>query len=218
VRDGVGHVAHAADELLDLVQHPVHRLSEKIQLVGIATHRQTARQVAIDDGARRLAQPMNFREERSPNEPAAQHAGKAQDRDGAEKSVQEQRFQRPKARVVAANQKVVAAGQGGAHEERANRTIAFGDGELVDTRRVGRLARPRCEIAGERLQVRVGEQDDAVGDVLAPYAGRDHRREHVGTLAAEQVGKSLHVLAQELCAHLLDVLAPGVPERGREKP
>ena len=157
MRDGVGDVPDAVDELLDLIEHPVDGLRELVELVRFTPQRQPMRQVAVDDGARRLPDAMYFREQRAPDQPSSDCASHGEDARGAGETVQKQCLQRPEPRVVAPDEQIVATGKRRTHEQRPNRAGTVRDGQLVHTWRVRRFPWPGREIARERREPFVGE-------------------------------------------------------------
>ena len=62
------------DELFDLIEHPVDRLREQVELVRSALCRQTSGEIPFDDGASRLPDAMHLGEKRTPDQQSADEA------------------------------------------------------------------------------------------------------------------------------------------------
>src|SRR5579862_1049795 len=78
MRDGVRHITDAVDELLDLVQHAVDGVGERVELIAAATAREPMTEIALDDGQNGLTDAMDACQDGTADHYSAQHAGDRQ--------------------------------------------------------------------------------------------------------------------------------------------
>ncbi len=65
MRDRIGHVADALDQVLDLVEHAVLGLYERIELAFTAVSRQPVCEISLHDGSGCLVDVVHLREQRA---------------------------------------------------------------------------------------------------------------------------------------------------------
>jgi len=70
VRDRIGNIAYAMNEQLDLIEHAVDGSRERIEFIAAVIRRQPMTQIALNDRRDGLANAMDARHQRTPDQDA----------------------------------------------------------------------------------------------------------------------------------------------------
>ncbi len=211
--DGIRHVAHAVNQLLDLVEHLVHRLREDVEIITSAARGEAARQLPADDGRCGSVDRLHPQQEIAPDQRNAERADQYDDAGGGRQSPPEYFFQRLVAGGVTTDQKVVATGKDRVIQRRGNRGARHRDRELIDARLCWNAGRPHGQIAGQPRKRSVGQKHDLVADHLGAHLVIDCGDQPGYALPAKDFDQSLAFCGEQLCSALLDAGTPCIEER-----
>ena len=174
VRDGVRGVAHAVDQALDLAQHQIDGLGELVELVAGIARRQAARQIALDDCGGGAVDDLDPAQHRAAHQDAAENGDDEGAGRGPGEAVEDQRADFGAVLDVAPDQEMEPPGQRGDFELHQPRLFVQAQHPLIPAGLDRHILGPARQVAGDRPQVRAGEQvhRTAVRRTRQPLADR----------------------------------------------
>jgi hypothetical protein len=222
VRDVVGHLAHAAEQPLDLVEHGIEVGRQLVELVARALERDALAEIARHDAARGAIDRIDPPEHAPAHDEAAGQPEQQRERKAPAQRAPDLRLDLQPVLDLASDQQPVAVFDqkaGRARPSLLHRLAIRRDLDREGQRaiRTGRNVGPAVQVAGNGSAVRVGQQIDAGAMRLRRTAERDHLAQAIQSFRPVLLGQSGDLGLDRILGLALHEAGRGVVEKAEQR-